>query len=85
MSGAGKSTLAQGLANRLRRLGKLVDILDGQEVEQIIDLTLHVLKTFGFHDYQVSLSTRPEKFVGEIPTWDRAEKALAELTRSTKN
>jgi adenylyl-sulfate kinase len=36
MSGSGKSTLAQGLANRLRRLGKLVDILDGAEVEQML-------------------------------------------------
>src|SRR5438105_12080527 len=34
MSGAGKSTLAQGLANRLRRLGKTVDVLDGPEIEQ---------------------------------------------------
>jgi len=32
MSGAGKSTLAQALANRLRRLGKTVDILDGADV-----------------------------------------------------
>jgi len=36
MSGAGKSTLAQGLANRLRRLGKVVDVLDGPEVEQML-------------------------------------------------
>jgi adenylyl-sulfate kinase len=36
MSGAGKSTLAQGLANRLKRLGKLVDVLDGVEVEQML-------------------------------------------------
>jgi threonyl-tRNA synthetase len=50
----------------------------GQEVEHIIDLTLEVLKTFGFHNYQVSLSTRPEKYVGTIENWDRAEKALAD-------
>ena len=36
MSGAGKSTLAQGLANRLRRLGKIVDVLDAPEVEQML-------------------------------------------------
>jgi adenylylsulfate kinase len=36
MSGAGKSTLAQGLANRLKRLGKTVDVLDGPEVEQML-------------------------------------------------
>ncbi|HEY2030832.1 MAG TPA: adenylyl-sulfate kinase [Myxococcales bacterium] len=38
MSGAGKSTLAQGLANRLRRLGKTVDVLDGAEVEQMLSV-----------------------------------------------
>lgn len=38
MSGAGKSTLAQGLANRLRRLGKTVDVLDGPEVEQMLSV-----------------------------------------------
>src|SRR5256714_775679 len=36
MSGAGKSTLAQGLANRLRRLGKTVEVLDGDEVEKML-------------------------------------------------
>src|SRR5437868_2909023 len=38
MSGSGKSTLAQGLANRLRRLGKVVDVLDGPEMEQMLGL-----------------------------------------------
>jgi len=38
MSGSGKSTLAQGFANRLRRLGKTVDVLDGQEVEQMLSI-----------------------------------------------
>src|SRR5713226_7693522 len=36
MGGAGKSTLAQGLANRLRRLGKIVEVLDGEEVEKML-------------------------------------------------
>ncbi len=52
-----------------------------QEVENIINLTLEVLKAFGFSDYQVSLSTRPEKYVGSIPNWDRAEAALAEALK----
>jgi adenylylsulfate kinase len=38
MSGAGKSTLAQGLANRLRRLGKVVEVLDGDEVEKMLGI-----------------------------------------------
>ncbi len=38
MAGAGKSTLAQGLANRLRRLGKIVDVLDGAELVQMLGI-----------------------------------------------
>jgi adenylylsulfate kinase len=38
MAGAGKTTLAQGLANRLRRLGKVVDVLDGGEVAQMLGI-----------------------------------------------
>src|SRR5216683_1516487 len=38
MSGAGKSTLAAGLANRLRRLGKTVEVLDGGEAEQFLNV-----------------------------------------------
>jgi len=53
-----------------------------QEVGHIIDLTLQVLKTFGFDSYHISLSTRPEKYVGDIENWDRAEKALAEAIQS---
>jgi adenylylsulfate kinase len=36
MAGAGKSTLAAALASRLRRLGKVVEILDGGETEQFL-------------------------------------------------
>ena len=38
MAGAGKSTLAQGLANRLRRLGKIVEVLDGGELGQMLGI-----------------------------------------------
>src|SRR4051812_20978260 len=36
MMGSGKSTLAQALANRLRRLGKTFEVLDGAEVDQFL-------------------------------------------------
>ncbi len=35
-----------------------------------------MLSTFGFRDYEIYLSTRPEKFVGTPEMWDRAEAAL---------
>ena len=36
----------------------------------------HVYSVFGF-TYELVLSTRPEKFLGEIADWDKAESALA--------
>ena len=35
-----------------------------------------IYKTFGFEDFHIELSTRPEKYIGDIEVWDRAEKAL---------
>ena len=36
MAGSGKSTIAQGLSNRLKRLGKLPEVLDGAEAETML-------------------------------------------------
>jgi adenylylsulfate kinase len=38
MSGSGKSTLAAAFANRLRRLGKSVEVLDGGETAQFLNV-----------------------------------------------
>jgi len=45
------------------------------EIEAAIDLADHIYSVFGFK-YRVELSTRPEKFMGEIEKWDEAEKIL---------
>ncbi|MDA8160323.1 MAG: threonine--tRNA ligase [Desulfobacteraceae bacterium] len=47
-----------------------------EEIFNILELNLHILKTFGFVDYQVYLSTRPEKYVGSDQNWQRATEAL---------
>ena len=47
-----------------------------EEVLGVLDLTILFLKTFGFDDYEIYLSTRPEKFVGNEEVWDRATNAL---------
>jgi threonyl-tRNA synthetase len=47
-----------------------------EEVLSVLDLTVFFLKTFGFDDYEVYLSTRPEKFVGSKENWERATEAL---------
>ncbi|MGB5824473.1 MAG: threonine--tRNA ligase [Proteocatella sp.] len=45
------------------------------EIKGVAQLIDKVYKQFGF-SYHVELSTRPEKFLGEIADWDEAELAL---------
>ncbi|MGV1098181.1 threonine--tRNA ligase [Thiovibrio sp. JS02] len=47
-----------------------------EEIFNILDLNLHILKTFGFSRYDVYLSTRPEKYVGSDEHWEQATNAL---------
>jgi len=51
------------------------DQLDG-EIARVLDFTIFILKTFGFSEYEIFLSTRPEKYVGSIDIWERATSAL---------
>jgi threonyl-tRNA synthetase len=46
------------------------------EIFNILDLNLHILKSFGFDEYDIYLSTRPEKYVGSDANWDKATEAL---------
>lgn len=51
------------------------DQLD-EEIERCVRFVLHILQSFGFEDFHVMLSTRPEKFVGDVDQWDQATEAL---------
>ena len=46
-----------------------------QEILGVIELVDRIYKVFGF-EYRVELSTRPEKFMGEIAQWDFATDIL---------
>lgn len=46
------------------------------EILRILDFTLFILRTFGFETYDIYLSTRPEKYVGTLESWERATEAL---------
>ncbi len=46
------------------------------EVLGVLDLTVLILGAFGFHDYHIYLSTRPEKAIGEPALWETAETSL---------
>ncbi|KAF8579070.1 tars protein [Ramaria rubella] len=49
----------------------------GEEIAGLFDFLQHVYGIFGF-EFQLELSTRPEKFLGEIETWNVAEKQLSD-------
>jgi threonyl-tRNA synthetase len=46
------------------------------EIQNVLKLNAEILGAFGFTDFKVYLSTRPEKSVGSDENWEIAEKAL---------
>lgn len=46
------------------------------EILGVLDLTLFILRTFGFERFDTFLSTRPEKYVGSLEHWELATNAL---------
>jgi len=46
------------------------------EIIGVLNFALFMMKTFGFENYEIYLSTRPEKFVGAIELWEKATNAL---------
>jgi threonyl-tRNA synthetase len=55
-----------------------------EEIDRVLQFSIGLLRDFGLTNFQLYLSTRPEKRVGEERNWDMAEAALrAALERST--
>jgi threonyl-tRNA synthetase len=52
------------------------------EILRVLRFSLHILRSFGFEEFNVELSVRdpekPEKYAGEDKDWDMAEAALVE-------
>jgi threonyl-tRNA synthetase len=46
------------------------------ELASLLDFVVNLLRDYGLTEFEAELSTRPEKFVGEIAEWDKAEAAL---------
>ncbi len=46
------------------------------EVGGVLDLTFELLDAFGFTDFSISLSTRPESYAGELDLWEHATDSL---------
>lgn len=53
------------------------------ELTNLLQFILRMLRTFGLTEFEAELSTRPEKFVGDPADWERAEAALAHALEAT--
>ncbi|MBN1383936.1 MAG: threonine--tRNA ligase [Elusimicrobia bacterium] len=53
------------------------------EIISVFNFTINFLKEFGFKKFEIALSTRPEKFVGEIEKWDMATESLKRVLEKT--
>ncbi len=60
----------------------------GSEIKDIVEIADKMYKVFGL-EYKLSLSTRPDDFMGEIETWNKAEadlkKVLTDITGGEDN
>lgn len=55
-----------------------------EEINNLIKLSFRILKHFGFHEFEVYLSTRPDKYVGKLQNWVKATKALEKALKEEK-
>jgi len=54
------------------------------EVAGVLDLARFMIDTFGFTNYKVMLSTRPEKYTGAIQAWEEATAILSKALARSK-
>jgi threonyl-tRNA synthetase len=48
------------------------------EIIGVLELAQFMLRSFGFEEYEVRLSTRPEKYAGTLEVWEESTKALSQ-------
>jgi threonyl-tRNA synthetase len=58
------------------------DQLD-EELDKVLAFVINMLKAFGFVEFEVNISTRPQKYVGEETSWVRAEDSLKQAVSRT--
>lgn len=52
-----------------------------QEIEGVLNFVKATMHKFGFDDFKAELSTRPEKFIGDVSKWNRAEEILEDVLK----
>jgi threonyl-tRNA synthetase len=53
------------------------------EITGVIKFGIHIFQSFGFKDFQIRVSTRPEKYVGTEENWERATESLTQAVIAT--
>jgi threonyl-tRNA synthetase len=56
----------------------------GAEVTEVVQLARFMMDTFGFNEYELLLSTRPDKYAGTIQIWEEATEALRNVLENLK-
>jgi threonyl-tRNA synthetase len=46
------------------------------ELVEVLELAQYILKIFGYQEYKIYLSTRPERYIGSVEIWEMATKAI---------
>jgi threonyl-tRNA synthetase len=54
----------------------------GEEILRVLHLTERILSAFDFRRYEIHLSTRPEKSIGDDAVWELATQGLVEALRN---
>lgn len=54
------------------------------EVTEVVQLARFMMHTFGFGNYELLLSTRPEKYAGTIQVWEEATECLGKVLKGLK-
>ncbi len=55
-----------------------------EEITKVLDLIVYILQSFGFFEYKIYLSTKPDKYVGADEDWESATKALENALNNKK-
>ena len=56
----------------------------GTELTRFLKEGFKILKTFGFKEYDIYLSTRPEKYAGTLKNWEKATNSLKYVLKKLK-
>jgi threonyl-tRNA synthetase len=54
------------------------------EIKKVLDFSLYILKSFGFNNFSIYLSTKPKDAIGNNKKWNEATAALEKALKSSK-